>query len=38
MTCDLKIFWLLLLFSLPSMIIKSIVIFLMSNMSVLDEF
>ena len=39
MICDLKILsLLLLLFLLPSMIIKSIVIILISNMSVLDEF
>jgi len=38
MFCDLKILSLLLCFLLSAMLIKSIVIILMSNMSVLDEF
>ena len=38
MFCDLKILSLLLCFLLSSILIKSIVIILMSNMSVLDEF
>jgi len=38
MICDLKILTLVLLFFLSSLTIQSIVIILMSNMSVLDEF